>query len=602
MKQLLPLFLLLLPCLALAQYPTNGNQKITLGEQTTADGLVYRGVLADTGIITPSSDTSAYIILDTVNHRFYHYKRNTNVWSIAGGSDTSLIAYVNTYGTQTVNGAKTFTSTVTGARFDPTSSSSTGNGMFLPTTNTLAFSTTGLERIRITSGGNLGLGVTPSAWISTAKVLVIGSTQSGTIAALSGGSFSIENNSFTNSSGIGTYIANGFATRYFQSGTGNHVWNIAPSSTAGSTITFTQAMILNSSGNVGIGQATPTAVLHLKAGTATASTAPLKFTSGTLLDVPEMGAVEFSTGKLYFSPTSGVGNRKELGYADLSNVSGVLPVASGGTNATTLTANKVMVGNGTSGVLTPTELHWNNSQKRLGIGINNPSEELEVFGNARVIDTLRTRLTSYDLVHNNNLSGISDFVNLSQRVYGKESTALLFGDSAKNNAYLVMIVQSSPVGSLNIGTTGNGNLNLYTASTLRTRFTTNGEIWMGYDTNQGNYRLQVKDSVYIGGNVSASAYTTRSDFNLKDDIFDIKYGLNDILKLQPVEYTYKSNGSKQLGFIAQDIGTILPEVVSFEESMSVNYQAIIPILTKAIQEQQALIKALEQRIINLENK
>jgi hypothetical protein len=73
-----------LHCLALAQYPTNGNQKITLGEQTTADGLIYRGVLADTGIITPSSDTSAYIILDTVNHRFYNYNRATNVWSMAG--------------------------------------------------------------------------------------------------------------------------------------------------------------------------------------------------------------------------------------------------------------------------------------------------------------------------------------------------------------------------------------------------------------------------------------------------------------------------------------------------------------------------------------
>jgi hypothetical protein len=84
MKQLLSLFLFLLPCLAWAQYPSNGNQKITLGEQTTADGLIFRGVLADTGIITPSSDTSAYIILDTVNHRFYNYNRATNVWSMAG--------------------------------------------------------------------------------------------------------------------------------------------------------------------------------------------------------------------------------------------------------------------------------------------------------------------------------------------------------------------------------------------------------------------------------------------------------------------------------------------------------------------------------------
>jgi hypothetical protein len=92
MKQLLSLFLFLLPCLAWAQYPSNGNQKITLGEQTTADGLIWRGVLADTGIITPSSDTSAYIILDTANHRFYNYNRATNVWSVAGGG-TSVTTF-----------------------------------------------------------------------------------------------------------------------------------------------------------------------------------------------------------------------------------------------------------------------------------------------------------------------------------------------------------------------------------------------------------------------------------------------------------------------------------------------------------------------------
>lgn len=56
-------------------------------------------------------------------------------------------------------------------------------------------------------------------------------------------------------------------------------------------------------GNVGIGLTGPTAVLHLKAGTATASTAPLKLTSGTNLTTPEAGAVEFD-GTNYFA-TSG---------------------------------------------------------------------------------------------------------------------------------------------------------------------------------------------------------------------------------------------------------------------------------------------------------
>jgi hypothetical protein len=170
MKQLISLFLFLLPCLALAQYPSNGNQKITLGEQTTADGLIWRGVLADTGIITPSSDTSAYIILDTVNHRFYNYNRATNVWSVTtigsissgltgvlplgnGGTGSATQNFVDLTTTQTVAGAKTFSSTITGARFDPTSSSVSGNGMYLPAVNKLALSTNSVNRFTIDENG-----------------------------------------------------------------------------------------------------------------------------------------------------------------------------------------------------------------------------------------------------------------------------------------------------------------------------------------------------------------------------------------------------------------------------------------------------------------
>ena len=102
MKQLL--FLLLFPCLALAQYQGNGNQKITLGEQTTADGLVYRGV-ASIDTVTATSkitrankqDTSAFLLLDTVTNLLWHYKIGSNGWIQAGGSTldtaTMLLPY-----------------------------------------------------------------------------------------------------------------------------------------------------------------------------------------------------------------------------------------------------------------------------------------------------------------------------------------------------------------------------------------------------------------------------------------------------------------------------------------------------------------------------
>jgi hypothetical protein len=173
MKQLLSLFLFLVPCLALAQYPSNGNQKITLGEQTTADGLIWRGVAATDTVRKPSIDTMAYMVLDTTTNIMWHYKKATsNAWLRLNllPSDTASFNYVNTYGTQTVNGAKTFTSAVTATRFNPTANTVTGTGMFLPAANTLGFSTNGTQKMSINQNGHIGIGQLPNSdWDASFK-------------------------------------------------------------------------------------------------------------------------------------------------------------------------------------------------------------------------------------------------------------------------------------------------------------------------------------------------------------------------------------------------------------------------------------------------
>lgn len=106
--------------------------------------------------------------------------------------------------------------------------------------------------IACAGGGNLGLGVTPSAWSAFAPVLQI-KTPGGGAGAFTGSG--VDNfRMFANTYYDGAYkrYGAGYATQYEQA-TGYHAWYTAASSTANSTITFTQAMTLDASGNLGIG-------------------------------------------------------------------------------------------------------------------------------------------------------------------------------------------------------------------------------------------------------------------------------------------------------------------------------------------------------------
>ena len=70
---------------------------------------------------------------------------------------------------------------------------------------------------------------------------------------------------------------------------------------------------------------------------------------------------------------------------DATNVSsGTLAVARGGTGASTHTSGKLLVGEGTSALSSPEDLHWNATERRLGVNTSNPTTELDVRGDARV--------------------------------------------------------------------------------------------------------------------------------------------------------------------------------------------------------------------------
>ncbi|MBK8576389.1 MAG: hypothetical protein IPN90_12170 [Elusimicrobia bacterium] len=126
-------------------------------------------------------------------------------------------------------------------------------------------------------------------------------------------------------------------------------------------------MAITGTGKIGIGTTSPTSVLHLKAGTAAANTAPLKFTAGTNLTTPEAGAVEFDGTDLYFSTDTAT--RKTFAFQ------GSAGTLSGLTPGSVLFATSTASAGQDNG-----NLFWDNTNKRLGIGTASPQARLEVYG------------------------------------------------------------------------------------------------------------------------------------------------------------------------------------------------------------------------------
>jgi len=100
---------------------------------------------------------------------------------------------------------------------------------------------------------------------------------------------------------------------------------------------------------------------------------------------------------------------------------------------------------------------------------------------------------------------------------------------------------------------------------------------------------------------SCSGCNLPSDRRLKRDIAPSERGLGEILRLQSVSFAYNEDiygPGPHIGFLAQDVQGILPELVEKMENgfLRIDYDEVIPVLTKAIQEQQAQIEALRSQV------
>jgi hypothetical protein len=115
----------------------------------------------------------------------------------------------------------------------------------------------GSERMRLDSSGNVGIGATPNAWGGAYKALQIGGGASGNFLNFQAPSQLISCNAYYNGSNY-VYQSSNYAgiSDFNGSSAGGFSWRLAASGTAGNTPSFTQAMTLNSSGQVLVGTTT----------------------------------------------------------------------------------------------------------------------------------------------------------------------------------------------------------------------------------------------------------------------------------------------------------------------------------------------------------
>lgn len=299
---------------------TSGNVDVPAGTLTVASTSVRDGGILTSGTVAaarlPTFGTAAAGIVPASGGGTTNFLRADGTWAAAGGGTAGNPTA--SLGLTAINGvATTYMRSDAAPALDVTiaptwSGLHTFSQRITNTSTTSAAATTGAYTYGALSySDSNNLAVLQSS-VSAYNQLVVQNTSAGVAASAD---LTISNNNGTattfygnfgmNSSGwlgtAGSATLNAPNVVYLTSTSGD----LALGTTTSNPIRFVigsgaDAAIIDTSSRLGIGVGSPTAMLHLKAGTATANTAPLKLNSGTNLTTPEAGAKEFD-GVVFYS-------------------------------------------------------------------------------------------------------------------------------------------------------------------------------------------------------------------------------------------------------------------------------------------------------------
>jgi hypothetical protein len=535
----------------------NGSKVVTSGSALTFDGTnLGVGTASPSGRLHVANTGTAGTTADNLAVYFTSTNRNSNVYIRAKNTEGSVLNFAD--GDSDVVGRIAYEHSDNTMRFDASGSeqmrlTSTGLGIGTSSPNArvtskavgnaytngaLALVSTAsqstyltnaggifyisndgsTDHLVMTSSGNLGLGVTPSAWASGTKAFQFGS--SGAVWERSSDNLVVlTSNSYFDGS-VDRYIKSGFASRVYQLN-GSFNWESAGSGSAGATVSLSRLMTLDASGNLLVGTTTAGGKFHVKGTAAADMTCRLEPVNNS-----------YASKLLISSQSSGDG--------------GIQYGAGGGNDLNVFAYGNITFLNGTTSI---------------SGGIGTEKARIDSSGNLLVNTT-----------------------------------------ASEGNAKIVTV---SPTNGISARTTAAANS--YEPIVASRTSTVGKAITLWYNLNTG----QQAGFINIDSTSTVSLNNT-SDYRVKEDIQPLTNAIARIQNLKPVSFKFKVDGYFAEGFIAHEFAEVIPQAVHGEKDavdgdgkpvyQAIDQSKIIPLLTAAIQEQQALIETLTQRITALEGR
>ena len=479
-----------------------------------------------------------------------------------------------------------------------------------------------------TFGKNVGIITTPYDWVSTSRALQVGEFSS--ISQQHNGATNILNNAFESSANTFKYITTGgFALRIgLDPNDGSTNFYNAPTGTAGNTITWNRRLNLTQSGilinyrsegagfgigsaetnssDIAMGMSTINGYTYIQsANSGTGTVLPLAFFVGTtrVATFATSGNVGFGTA----IPSS----RLMLYQSSAGNLFQNIVSPNGGST---------QVGINLSPSMTETEIASNPAQASIyatdsnfGANIIFANKSVGAVGNSL---TERLRLTSGgNLLFTGGVStGVTDtkFLMISQ---GTTSATYAMVVKQSNNTQNLLLIRDDGLTQVS----GNKGGEILQVNNVRNN--SSGDFCfvtsLGSNTNNTNSYHYIAstggaDKLYIYGNgnvVNANnSYGLLSDIKLKENITDATPKLDKLMQVRIVNYNLIGEELKQIGVIAQELEKVFPALIDEHidtdkegndlgtTTKSVKMSVFVPMLIKAIQEQQAQIEELKALI------